>query len=102
MSLLSHSKMTQPPGARLKHSAIAVDGIETITAIIRSPHGTDKKAAVEKMAAQLPHERRYLSVAEFEQVYGSTADDLDKVVRFAEQNGFKIIERSSARNCVEF
>jgi kumamolisin len=74
----------------------------TVTVVVRSrASGEAITAAVGALVKQLPHERPILSDEEYEQQYGSTAEDLEVVQAFAVAQGLQVIEASAARRVVE-
>ncbi len=60
--------------------------------LLRPCAGRSISAAVAAMAAQDPHDRRYLSHQELEARYGAAPQDVEKVSSFAAQNGFEVAE----------
>jgi kumamolisin len=70
-----------------------------VTVVLRSR--ADLAGAVEALARQRPRERRLPSPEEFEERFGSSREDLEKVQAFAAEHGLEVIEASAARGVVE-
>ncbi len=57
--------------------------------------------AVEKMGAQLPRKRTYLSREDFARLHGAKATDLKKIEAFAAAHGLRVVSEEAARRTVK-
>jgi len=57
-------------------------------------------AQIEAMAGQLPAERRYMAVRDYDQQFGADRRDLEAVAAFAQGHGLQVVEESAARRSV--
>jgi kumamolisin len=94
-----HAK-APPPGAQ---QAGNVDPKERVRVTVRVRPRTplaELHKAIHTLAAQIPHQRRYLSREEFAQQHGADPVDLHKVEEFARHHGLTVLEPSRARRSV--
>lgn len=71
-----------------------------VTVVLRSRAG-DLAGAVADLAHRRPHERPVLSLEEFEERFGSSREDLEKVQAFAADHGLEVVDASAVRSVVE-
>ncbi|HSE43348.1 MAG TPA: S53 family peptidase [Acidobacteriota bacterium] len=97
---LRNSKRQQPRGARAFRLSNAHKKIR-VTVVVRSASSPQaRRNAIEKLATQLPRNRRYLSLEEFTELHGARDEDLAVVKQFAKKNHLHVVEISKPRRCV--
>ena len=72
--------------------------IEMIVHLRRDPDGKDLPSFAE-LGDQLSHKRKHLSRKEFEEYHGTSAEDVTKVMRFAEDYNLEITKVNSISQC---
>jgi kumamolisin len=101
MSIAVHAAPTHPRDAQLLPVKPDLDQKIFATVVLRGrTSDEDRLAAVKKMSAQLPHQRRYLNLDELVHLHGATAEDLQKVEAFAQKHRLHVVESSAARRSV--
>jgi kumamolisin len=71
-----------------------------VTVLLRS-RAAEGLAAVDEMAARLPHERQYLSREDFAAAHGADPEDIAKIRRFARQHRLVVVSQDAAARTVE-
>src|SRR5580704_8577954 len=88
----------------LRRSSVSgrVDSEETIrvTMVLRPRAPLRELSLVERLGAQLPRDRSYLTRSQFAKEFGSTPEELAKVRDFARDNSLKVLEESLAKRSV--
>jgi len=91
-------------GAKMLSSS---DPNETISVTLyarRNPHPPGEvKAVHERLAGELPGERRYLNRTEFNQLFGASPKDMEKIKSWAKANALRVVgeDISKRQVCVE-
>src|SRR5262245_30070032 len=67
-----------------------------VTVRVRPRSSLQAFATSKTMTAHLPHERQYMSRADYAARYGAAPQDLDAVAAFAKRHGLAVVESSSA------
>jgi kumamolisin len=72
----------------------------TITVYVRRNPSAPPPPSLESDALKLPRQRKYLTHAEADKVFGAAQADLDKVAAFGRANGLTVLEADAARRSV--
>jgi kumamolisin len=96
---LKGSNRAAIPGAQDRGPADPNKQIEVSVLLRRSK--ADKFPSVEKLGAQPPRQRKYLTREQFARVYGASAADLKKIQSFAKQYGLQIVSENRAARTVK-
>jgi kumamolisin len=98
---LEGSAPIHPEGARRIVKTPHPYALKHVTVVVR-PRATEGeiRAAVDKLARQLPAQRRYLTFREYDERFASRDEDIRRVARFYESMGLEIIETSTRRRAV--
>jgi kumamolisin len=67
---------------------------------LRAPSASALRRMAEELGTQSPRARRYMTREEFGRTYGAAAKDTNKVLRFARENGFRVIDSNTAERIV--
>jgi kumamolisin len=97
--ILKGSTRAAIPGAQDTGPADPNKQIEVSVLLRRSK--ADKFPSVEKLGAQPPRQRKYLTREQFARLYGASAGDLKKVQSFAKQYGLQIVNENRASRTVK-
>src|SRR5512145_191182 len=84
------------PNAHVVGSTAPDERLE-VTVRVRPRSSLQTLATAKTMTAHLPHERQYMSRADYAARYGADPQDLDAVAAFAKRHGLAVVESSSAR-----
>ncbi|HEX8170601.1 MAG TPA: S53 family peptidase [Thermoanaerobaculia bacterium] len=92
---------TLPPHVARSNAAVDLSEQATVTLVVRS-RGSDEewRALVAQLTHGLPHERRYLSRAQFARKWSASRADLEAVRAFAKQHKLDVVSSDAFRRCV--
>ncbi len=88
------------PGGKDAGSADPKQEIE-VTVLLRRGSKPEEFPEMEKIGAQLPSARKYLTPEEFARVHGAAVGDIEKIRAFASQYGLKIVSEDGGRRTVK-
>ena len=88
-------------GARLLFSSNPDENISVTLYARRNPHPPGEvKAVHERLAGQLPGERRYLNRTEFNQLFGASPKDIEKIKSWAKANALRVVDEDISKRQV--
>jgi kumamolisin len=71
-----------------------------VTLVLSPRRPDEERELVERLGSQLPRDRSYLAKDDFQERFGSTRDELNRVERFARDNSLMVLESSSPKRSV--